>query len=156
MSSGEDACPAHDERTRRNHFQYCFSAKHHRRDDRDDAQWADDLSNVEEFGVFDLADFHERTDTQGNLYGLRRSPEGILLTLGTRHQHIAEFPQPSNPEEHPWHGYPLWPLFRKAGEKTNRRGEDMRPPKAVLQRMEAEGLLTAIQRRRLSKGEHIR
>src|SRR5690242_6222967 len=75
MSRGEDDCPPHDEVTRRNGLGYCFSAKHHRRDDRDDAQWAHDLTRGEECAIFDLADSHDLADPSaaaGNrgLYGL--------------------------------------------------------------------------------------
>lgn len=135
---------------------YCFSVKHHRHDDRDDAQWAQDLTRPEEFPIFDLADFHDLCDPEAakrNLYGLRIGPGGLTLDLGTRHQQVAEF-QEAHPN-HPWHGYPLWPLRRRDPGPTNRKQQAMRPSKAVFERMEAAGLLTRSQRKKLAKGDHI-
>jgi len=156
MARGEDDCPPHDELTRRSQLAYCFSVKHHRHDDRDDAQWALDLTGPEEFAIFDLADFHDLSDPEAakrNLYGLRIGPGGLILDLGTRHQQVAGFPE-AHPNQ-PWHGYPLWPLRRWVPGPANRMAQAMRPPKVVFERMEAAGLLSRTQRKRLFKGDHL-
>lgn len=151
MSTGETAGPEHPALTRRSRYRYLFHSKHHGRGPRDAARWSLDLSRDEEFGIFDAADAHELTDERGNLFGLRLGPDGEVLDLGTRSQLVAEFPH-ARPNQ-PWHGYPLWPLGT-AGP-PNRGGQQARPSKAVFDRMEAEGLLTARDRKRLYKGEHL-
>ena len=107
MSSGYDPCPEHSTPTRRGK-RYCFYDKHHRRGVTEPAQWDPDLGRDEEFGIFDEADWEEIQDEDRNLYGLRRSPEGRLLSLGAGGEQIAKFWNPS--EGTPWHGFPLLPL----------------------------------------------
>jgi hypothetical protein len=48
--------------------------------------------------------------------------------------------------------YPLWPV-KELGPQ-NRRGEKFRPPREVFLKMEAVGLITKQQRKRLIKGDH--
>jgi hypothetical protein len=148
MASGSDPCPEHHDRTRRRSLRYCFYIAHHGRGVSDDSQWAEELSEVEEFAIFDEADWLDLSDATGNLYGLRRSPDGTILDLGTRGEQISKFWETH--EATPWHGFPLWPLAVDGPE--NRRRQPA--PKAALEKMERIGLLLPKQRRRLQKGKH--
>jgi hypothetical protein len=151
MATGETSGPIHPIPTRRNGYRYLFYDKHHGRGGLDVARWLPSLGQDEEFAIFDLADFHELADDRGWLYGIRRGAEGAILDLGTWGQQVAEFPRARRDE--PWHGYPLWPL--KEHGPPNRRGEKHRPSKEVFSRMEAAALLTARDRKRLYKGDHL-
>src|SRR4051794_19996466 len=110
MPNGQYPGPLHPHRTRRSGQQYFFYDKHHRAGHSEDAQWLPDMTRVEEFAVFDLADFHDLSDDKGDLYGLHLSPEGMVMYLGTRDEQVAEFPVAR--EGHAWHGYPVWPIMR--------------------------------------------
>jgi hypothetical protein len=107
------------------------------------------MSLADEFDIFNSADSHELSDRRGWLYGIHREG-GDLRVLGTWAQQIAEFPASREPL--PWHGYPIWAISGLAPE--NRRGEQMRPHRDVFLKMEAAGLLTTRQRKRLFKGDH--
>lgn len=147
MSTGESAGPIHPVATR-NGKRYLFSAKHHGLD-RHAARWLPSLSRDEEFAVFDTADFHDISD-EGWLYGVGRRINGQLPELGTLGEQIAEFPFAR--EHETWHGYPLWPL--KVAGPPNRKGEKHRPAKSVFLKMEAEGLISTRDWKRLYKGNH--
>ena len=149
MPTGEDACPPHPEVTRRRGLRYCFHQKHHGRGAPDAARWSPDLSEADEFQIFDEADLHDLSDETGDLYGLRRDADGHVLVLGTRGQQIALFQKAH--EGHPWHGFPLWPLGD--GGPPNR--QKMPTPGLALQKMEAAGLLSKNKRKRLQKGRQI-
>jgi hypothetical protein len=152
MSTGESSGPIHPAPTRRSGYRYLFYDKHHGRGAPDAARWSPDVDMDEEFAVFDAADFHDLADERGWLYGVRERDEaGEIPDLGTRGQQVAEFPS-ARPNE-PWHGYPLWPLA-EAGPQ-NRKGEKLRPSKDVFMKMEAVGVLTLRERRRLYKGDHL-
>ncbi len=139
----------HEALTERGRYQYQFTPKHHGADPGA-AQWLPELTLDEEFTVFDTADLHEVADEDGRLYGVQQLPDGSLRDLGTWSEQVAEFPVAS--EGTPWHGYPLWAI--SPGGPTNRAAEKMKPAKAVFQRMEAAGLITKRQRKRLQKGDH--
>ena len=149
MSSGGDSGPLHPVPTRRSGYRYFFYDKHHGRDARA-AQWLPDLSHDEEFAIFDTAVEQELSDERSWLYGVRPGPGRTVRDLGTWGQQVAVFPF-ARPNE-PWHGYPLGPL-KEAGP-PNRKGEKYWPSKAVFLRMEAVGLLTKRDKRRLLKGDH--
>jgi hypothetical protein len=83
----------HPTQTRRSQYHYLFTSKHHGGGSAGDAQWAPDVTQSEEFSVFDDADFHEIFDDRSWLYGGLRSPTGELRDLGTWQQQIAEFPK---------------------------------------------------------------
>jgi hypothetical protein len=140
----------HPERTQRSQYRYLFTAKHHGGGPRDAARWSAQISDDDEFSVFDTADLHEVFDERGWLYVLRGDDEKLRY-LGTWSQQLAEFPAAD--EGQPWHGYPLWPLQELGPE--NRRGEKLRPSKEVFGRMEKVGLITGRERKRLYKGEHV-
>lgn len=148
MATGEVPCP-HPDPTRRRGLRYCFSQKHHGRGGPDDARWVDDLSEAHEFAIFDEADWFDLSDERGNLYGLRRDPDGAILELGTRGEQVAKFW--STHKGHPWHGFPLWPLT--VGGPENRRKQPA--PREALIRMEQAGILRPSQRKRLQKGARI-
>src|ERR1700678_1745929 len=105
MPNGQFPRPAHPLRTRHSEHQYFFYLKHHNAGKSEDAQWLPNLTHDEEFAVFDLADLHNLSNAKGDLYGLHLSPEGFVMSLGTREEQIAEFPLAQ--EGHPWHGYPV-------------------------------------------------
>lgn len=151
MSVGETSGPIHPIPTRRSGYRSQFYIKHHRGRVSDAAQWRPDMGQDEEFAVFDAADRHEIADERGWLYGVRLpDAAGVVPDLGMRGEQIAEFPF-ARPNE-TWHGYPLWALSEEG--PANRRGEKARPSKGVFLRMEAVGLLTPRERKRLYKGEH--
>lgn len=138
----------HSEQTHRSGFSYLFSDKHHG-GDRNAARWSLELSEAEEFSVFDNADLHDISDDRQYLYGVLRMGD-VLRKLGTLKQQVAEFPHAD--EGQPWHGYPHYPL-QEVGP-PNRRGEKCRPEKIVFEIMERVGLLTKRHRKRLMKGDH--
>jgi hypothetical protein len=149
-----DQKDTHPGRTRRNQRSYCFTPKHHGKGSSGDARWLPSLPRDEEFGVFDMADWHDLSDTSGNLYGLRiRNMAGRLefLELGTQHEVIAQFWEESD-QKH-WHGYPSWPV--KAKEPVNRSGQEYRPPRLVFDKMVEAGFLKPSQARRLKAGKHL-
>jgi hypothetical protein len=142
--------PIHSEQTRKRRYSYQFTGKHHGAGKADDARWAEEVSRVEEFSVFDDADCHDILDEDGRFYGVLRDADGKLRDLGAWQQQIAEFP-PAN-EGVPWHGYPLWAVNELA--PPNRARQQMRPAREVFEKMERAGLITARQRKRLYKGDH--
>ena len=87
----------------------------------------------------------------GSTECVRGMRQGHIPDLGTWGQQIAEFPL-ARPND-PWHGYPLWPLGEEGPE--NRKGEKGRPSKSVFLRMEAVGLITHRERKKLYKGDHL-
>ena len=149
MSSGEEPGHLHPVPTRNQHW-YFFHDKHHGRGGPEASRWATDLSELEEFAIFDQADSLELSDESGNLYGLRLGEGGPqnLRDLGTLGQVVAKFPW-SHPGQ-PWHGFPLAPIQPVRPPHP----PDRRVPKAVLRTMQERGLLNDIQRRRLQKGRH--
>lgn len=150
MSSSEDPCPEHPGCTGRRNLKYCFSRAHHGRGTTDDSQWKEDLSEFEEFSIFDLADHHDLSDPKGHLYGIRPGPAPqTVLDLGTEGEQVAKFWKTR--EGQPWHGFPLWPLGNDAPDNRNRTPA----PRAALRRMVEVGLLLPEQRKRLQKGDRI-
>lgn len=141
----------HPDLTRRSQYRYMFTVKHHGGGPPDAACWSSLVSQDEEFSVFDGADFHEITAEDGSLYGVLRANDEGLRYLGTWNQQLAEFPYAR--ESVAWHGYPLYPL--KGLGPENRRGDKLRPPKEVFQKMERAGLITKRERKRLFKGDHV-
>ncbi len=152
MSTGETSGPIHPVPTRVSGYCYQFHDKHHGRGAHDVARWLPEMSEEEEFAVFDTADANGISDERGWLYGVRpRDDEGEIRDLETWGQQIAESPH-ARPNE-TWHGYPLWPLVEAGPD--NRRGEKSRPYKDVFLRMEAAQMLTPRERKRLQKGDHL-
>ncbi len=139
----------HPQGTQANGLRYQFTPKHHGMD-LGAAQWLVTMTLDEEFGVFDGADQHALADGRGWLYGIWPDGTSGLRSLGTLDQQVAEFPHADPPE--PWHGYPLYPL--KGLGPDNRRGERLRPAKAVFDRMLTAGVITKTQRRKLMKGDY--
>ena len=141
----------HPKSTRRNKYFYFFYEKHHRNGPSEHAQWLDEpeLTTAGEFQVFDDADYHEISDDNGNLFGLRRrGDDGCISPLGTRGEQVACFP--CTRLSQPWHGYPIWPI------EVQRDGERLRPiAKAVLILMVDVQVITQKEKRRLGKGKHI-
>jgi hypothetical protein len=137
--------------TKRRQLRYQFTPKHHGCQPGA-ACWHPDLTREQEFAVFDIADDHLCCDDGGNLYGVGRSDQDeSLWILGTWNQQIALFPLASDGT--PWHGYPLYPLNEHAPE--NRQGDRLRPPKEVFSKMNAAGLITRRERKRLMRGEEV-
>ena len=147
MASGEDPCPMHPKPTRLSSFRYCFFTAHHGRGAPDDAQWVENLSLDDEFAIFDLSDWHKLSDEKGHYYGLRRSDDGMILTLGTDGEQIAKFWNPLN--NNPTHGFPLLPVA--ADGPANRKQTVV--PRIALLKMESVGLLEPTQRKRIQKGK---
>lgn len=148
MSSGEDPCPEHPVATKRSSYRYCFYFAHHGRGVPDDSQWAEDLTRAEEFAIFDESVEHDLSDSKGHFYGLRRSPDGTILDLGTQGEQIAKFWDPE--KNQPTHGFPLWPLSETGPD--NRKGQSA--PKDALKKMLQSRLLIEKHYNRLKKGKH--
>jgi hypothetical protein len=149
MASADDPCPEYPERTRRSDFRYCFYVKHHGRGAPNASQWAEDVSRQDEFGIFDEADWHDLSDSEGDLYGLRRSAEGDLLDLGTHGEQIAKFWRPST-DNQPTHGFPMWPVAEDSSDNRKKQSA----PVAALSKMVEQGLLLPSHYKRLRKGKY--
>lgn len=150
-----EAKDIHPQTTHRSGHTYCFTPKHHGAGSKTDSQWLPepDLTRDEEFAVFDLADLHDLSDPDGNLYGLRigrGETEGEILALGTRGECIARFWAEQRPRH--WHGHPLWPIDVRGA--PNRRAQRYRPPPSVFEKMVEAGLISRPQARRLKAGKY--
>lgn len=132
-------------------YQYFFHPKHHGAGSTTDCCWKADVSRPEEFGIFRDSAERDVSDEAGNLYGLRKSPRGSVIDLGTRGEQIAQFW--NAPQGSPWHGFPCWSII--TSNSLNRKGQQYRPPKEVFIKMQAQQLLTASQCQRLKKGASI-
>jgi hypothetical protein len=152
MSVGGEPGHLHPVPTRRNAYRYFFYDKHHGRGGPEAAQWALDLGEDEEFGIFDQADDLELSDEHGNLYGIRLDlqPQRRILALGTLRQQVAKFPRAHVGQE--WHGFPLGPLDRNLDPP---HPPERALPKDALQKMVDAQLLTREERKRLLKGKHV-
>ncbi|MFO0928748.1 MAG: hypothetical protein U0736_17295 [Gemmataceae bacterium] len=139
----------HGDATDKHQYRYQFTPKHHGADP-DAAQWIPALALDDEFSVFNTADEHDLVDEEGRLYGVLPERD-TLRDLGTWAQQVAEFPAARDGEA--WHGYPIWAVSGLA--PPNRRGERMRPGKAVFDRLRDVGLITERMRKRLYKGDHV-
>jgi hypothetical protein len=127
---------------------YQFTPKHHG-GARGQATWDPNLSDDEEFAIFNMADETELADVDGNLYGVMRI--GVRLrTIGCWSEQVAEFPVHGESER--WHGYPCWPLNDEAPD--NRKGQKHRPAQTVFQVMLEKGIITKQQRKRLITGDN--
>lgn len=127
---------------------YLFTSKHHGAGKSDEARWHPSLSDDEEFSVFDGGDFHDIYNESGRyLYGIFRKGKR-LCELGTWHQFVAEFPKSNEA----WHGYPVYPVTEPA--PPNRTGDDAKPSREVFEKLEASGLISKQERKRLWKGRH--
>lgn len=140
--------PVYPEPTAVNNRCYFFYVKHHTPINIEDAQWLPGLPLAEEFGVFELANRHDLSASNGNLFGLRIR-EGLVLELGILGEQVAAFPFVRG--DMPWHGFPHWPLAKDGGPG----GRIYPPPRQALKKLEAVGLITPKQRRRLEAGKHI-
>lgn len=152
MSVGGEPGHMHPEMTQHSGYRYFFYDKHHGRGGPEAAQWAPDLTDAEEFHVFDQADLLEISDAQANLFGISIGPEPdrSVRFLGTRRQQIAKFPVAHQGAA--WHGYPLGPIEKMVGES---RLPDRALPRDALQKMVGAGLLENRQRKRLLSGRNI-
>jgi hypothetical protein len=143
----------HSETTDNRQRRYLFTAKHHGAD-RNAAQWRPDLTESDEFAVFNSADGNEEnefSDEDGNLYGALREGEDSLRELGMFQEQIAEFP--CTADGRPWHGYPHWAINQEG--PSNRRNQKHRPANRVFDRMLRVGLINRSMRARLMKGDHV-
>jgi hypothetical protein len=135
-------------------YRYYFHPKHHGAGSSSDARWLPEMSRDEEFAVFVLADEHDLSDDKGDLYGLRirgTVPAHEILFLGTRYEQVAHFWEAS--QGSPWHGYPVWPIIQRGS--LNRKGQQHRPAKEVLQAMVGAGLLNLKQLYKFMKGDTV-
>ncbi len=152
----------HDHVTERGHLRYCFTPKHHGAGRSSDSRWLRALTRPEEFQVFDMADFHELRDEDGDLYGLRILGDPgnrQLLELGDKHEYIARFWAEGRPED-PWHGHPLWPIRSKHDDRRpkgaeNRAKQGCCPPQKVFDRMVERRILSASKASRLKTARHV-
>jgi hypothetical protein len=149
MPNGANPGPLHPVVTQRSGYQYFFYTKHHQPSNTTDAQWEPALTQDEEFTVFDLADLHDLSEPNGDLFGLHIGLGPSILVLGTGGQQVAEFPATAAGQA--WHGYPLFPLAKRG------RGQKRKNPipTDALDKMEQVGLLTPSQISRLKRGKPI-
>lgn len=150
MANGAYPGPLHPVVTDRHSYQYFFYNKHHN-GPLAEAQWLlpPQLTQNEEFEVFNRADALELSDGHGNLYGLRpRAAGAAVATLGTRGEQFAKFPVAHAGQA--WHGFPIWPIAKP------RDDEDLRPiPNEVLGKMVEKEVIDVRERKRVRKGDHI-
>lgn len=140
----------HPELTSNNQLRYQFTPKHHGGPrSKGQAQWIPSLTFVEEFSIFDEADAFSILDGKGNMYGVLRDENRELQDLGTWEEQVAKFP---STRSGPWHGYPCW-VINQSGP-SNRRKQQMFPPKQVFHLLQQAGLISEEQRDRLKKGDH--
>ncbi len=94
MSTGAEPGHLHPRPTERNGYRYFFYDKHHGRGGPEAAAWAHDVTEDDEFGVFNQADLLDLSDEHGNFYGiwLQTEPQREIRFLGTLRQQIAKFP----------------------------------------------------------------
>ena len=149
MPNGAHPGSLHPVVTQRSGFQYFFYTKHHQPNNATDAQWETAVSQNEEFAVFDLADLHDLSEPNGDLFGLHLGAGPSILILGTRGEQVAEFPVQAASQA--WHGYPLFPIAKR-GTAPKRKNPI---PADALDKMEQVGLLTAAQKNRLKGGKPI-
>ena len=145
----------HDQRTKERLYFYCFTPKHHDRCAKSDSRWLKEMPRPEEFQVFNMADYHELKDADGDLYGLRISGapgSRRLLELGDKHEQVARFWAEGRPTD-PWHGHPLWPL--RSRDAGNRAKQNCCPPVEVFDLMVEKGILPATKANRLKTGKHV-
>ena len=140
----------HPQPTSRNKLRYQFTPKHHGGPGSNgQAQWLLSLTFAEEFSIFDEADASETLDGKGNMYGVLRNSNGDLRDLGTWQEQLAKFP---STRSGPWHGYPCWTINNSG--PSNRRKQELFPPKQVFDLLLKAGLISEEQRDRLKKGDH--
>jgi hypothetical protein len=152
MSVGGESGHLFPRETRRSGYRYFIYDKHHGRGGSGAAQWAADVEEEEEFGIFDKADLYELSDLHGNLYGIRirMVPERQVLVLGTLGQQVAKFPAAQSGPH--WHGFPLGPLARNLDPP---HPPQRSLPAEALRKMVDAQLLTNTERKRLLKGKII-
>jgi hypothetical protein len=147
MSNGALSGSLHPATTQRRGYQYFFYTKHHQAGNSQDAQWDPGLTQDEEFAIFDLADLHDLSNPNGDLFGLHFGPGNKPLDLGTRGEFVAEFPVAAAGQA--WHGYPFFPIAMRGRTHTRKP----RVPIEALKKMEQAGLLTRAQASRLKRGK---
>jgi hypothetical protein len=65
MSVGGESGHLHPHATQRSNHRYFFYDKHHGRGGPEAARWSPDLTDDEEFAIFDQADLLDLSDEQG-------------------------------------------------------------------------------------------
>jgi len=134
--------------TKKGH-RYKFVDKHHYPPKGDHACWLQSITRDEEFALFSEAERLNLSDEDANLYNIRKVGENYL-EIGTRHELIAIFWNPHSASE--WHGHPIWPI--KTKHSLNRKNQDYRPSKSVMNRMIQESLLSERDSDRILNGDY--
>jgi hypothetical protein len=137
--------------TARNKYRYYYHPKHHGGGGPTDSRWCPDVSQQEEFTIFELADTLDLSDERNNLFNVRKSDDGKIHELGVFHEQIARFWGPSGNDL--WHGHPLWPVVTESA--INRSGQEYRPSRVVFQKFVARGVLSERDSCRLNSGRNI-
>jgi hypothetical protein len=150
MSVGEEPGHEHPRRTDRSGFRYFFYDKHHGRGGPQASQWLSEITDDEEFPIFDTADRLELADEPGNLYGVLADEQGEIRQIGTLAEQVAKFPV-QRPND-PWHGYPFYPV--SADRNVRRAPPSRHLARGVLHQMLDVGLLNPHQYKRLKKGQN--
>jgi hypothetical protein len=128
-----------------------YSLTHRDQRTTEDFRWSADVSADDEVAVFLTSRSRDMADDEGNVYGVLRTADGQVRSLGVWNQQVAVFSHTS--AAGPWSGHPLLPLNDDA--LAGRRQGKSRPPKEVFRKMEIENLLTPLQRKRMMKGCHV-
>jgi hypothetical protein len=126
----------HPTPTRRRGLLYQFTPKHHG-GARGQATWLPDVSDADEFSIFDDADAFEIIDDNGNLYGVFCHTAEKLREIGHYKEQVAEFPVHGLTER--WHGYPVWALDETG--PRNRRSQKCKPAKLIFDKLRDRGLI---------------
>jgi hypothetical protein len=126
-----------------------FTDKHHHCGKSDHGCWRKSITRDIEFSLFQDAETGDYSDDDGNLYNVHKKGEEFI-EIGTRHELLAIFWNPKSPVE--WHGHPIWPI--KTKDPLNRKNEEYKPSKAVMQRMVKQGRISERDADRMRRGEH--
>ena len=130
-------------RTERRNLAYRLVAKHHQAgSNSQNAQWAKELTDDEEFAVFNFADTNELEQVLGgDMVGLSPMQVRRIAVIGSKGEQIAYFPQSQFPN--PWHGFPI----------DLRDHRKLTVADFVLSKLVVLNLITPVQAGRLRKGK---
>jgi hypothetical protein len=132
-------------------YRYFFHPKHHGGGSPTDARWKPDITQNEEFTIFEIAVRLDLSDESCNLYNVRKAANQTILELGIFHEQIARFWKPSAGEA--WHGHPLWPVVTDSPH--NRSRQKHRPDGSVFRKLVEQGVLSERDSHRLNSGKNV-
>jgi hypothetical protein len=126
-----------------------FTDKHHHCRNSDHGCWRKEITRDIEFSLFQDAETGDYSDDRENLYNVHKNGDEFI-EIGTKRELLAIFWNPHSAAE--WHGHPLWPV--KTREPFNRKNEDYKPSKAVMQKMVDHRRMSQRDADRILRGDH--